>query len=439
MTLPSSRRMLALTGAVTLALALGACGASQQTGGVPSGHVAAAADLSKCDPTKNTLSIFSGQQGAAAVEVAKKAMLAKYPGLTINVEDSKAQHYPDLTQQVVGEVAVGKTPDVIQSGLNYFRFWVDQYHPAPIDVNALPAAYQKQFLAAGTVHGQVYMAPFQVSVPGLLVNKTYLQQAGLDPNTPITTYDQLLSVAKAITAKTGKPSINMSTDTLGDWFEQVLVQGAGGTFATADGGVGFDTPVGKQALALYETLAKAKVETPIGYADGFAAFNAGQLPIFAASTSYISRAIAGVKGKFDWSVEDFPTIDAQHPAQAMPAGGNGWLVLSQDPCRAAYGSVMVGLLLGKDASLAASGATFSYIPVNKDAATELLAGPNVAPQLRWAWTYSKPLTGWGGFQGKNTGAIIQALTDMGSKLERGADTSSTVDATSARISALAKG
>ncbi len=335
----SSRRLrtivllaLAGIGAASLA-ACGSSGAAPQAG-VPSGSVAAAAtDLSKCDPAKSTLSLTTGAQGVPAVNVAVKEMAAKYPSLKINVTASKSTHYPDLTQEVVSDIAVGKTPDVIMSGLNYLRFWVDQYHPAPIDPAALPSGYRRQFLPAGTVDGKVYLAPFQVSLPVLLVNTGLLRQAGVDPGTPITTYAQLVTVATAVTAKTGKPSVNLSTDRLGDWFAQALVQDAGGTFAAPDGTVGFGTALGKQALGLWGTLAQDKLLLPVGYLDGFAQFEAGKLPFFVAPSSYISQGLSDIGSKFAWKAQELPTPGARSAGDA-PSGGNGWVVLSQDPCRA---------------------------------------------------------------------------------------------------------
>lgn len=79
----------------------------------------------------------------------------------------------------------------------------------------------------------------------------------------------------------------------------------------------------------------------------------------------------------------------------LPAGGNGWVVLSQDACRAAYSEEMISLMLSKEISLAASGTGYSYIPVNTLAAEELLASDEVTPQLQYAWSYDKPLSIWG--------------------------------------------
>jgi len=442
MTMPSRRpRMTVLLALAGIgAASLTACGSSGgPPAAVPSGSVAAAAtNLSKCDPAKSTLSLTTGAQGVAAVNVAVKEMATKYPGLKINVTASKSTHYPDLTQEVVSDIAVGKTPDIIMSGLNYLRFWVDQYHPAPIDPAALPSGYRKQFLPAGTVDGKVYLAPFQVSLPVLLVNTDLLRQAGVNPSTPITTYAQLVATAQAVTAKTGKPSVNLSTDRLGDWFAQALVQGAGGTFAAPDGAAAFNTALGQQALGLWGTLAKDKVLLPIGYLDGFAQFEAGKLPFFFAASSYISQALSGIGSKFSWKAQELPALTAQGAGDA-PSGGNGWVVLSQDSCRAAYANVMVGLMLGKDASLAASGAGYSYIPVNSDAAASLLSSSDVPSQLRFAWTYAKPLTNWDAFKGNNIGPIIQALTDMASKLQGGAPNGSTVNSTVTQINDLEKG
>ncbi|MCK9921565.1 extracellular solute-binding protein [Frankia sp. AgPm24] len=428
----STRRPLLGTVAVAAvtALTLAACGSgsgssASGTGPAPTGSVAQAADLSTCKPDGVTLKLNFGPQGAPAVKLAVAAMQQKYPGLKFDATASATASYNDLTKQVVSDAAVGKPDDLISTGLSQLTFWVDSYHPAEIDQSKLPAGYQKQFLAAGTDHGKVYIAPFQVSAPVLLVNQTALKNAGIDPSVPITSYADLVKDAQTLTARTGKPSISISTDGLPDWFGQGFVQSAGGTFVNADGSAGFGDATGVKALSIWSTLAKNKTLLNVGGTDAMAQFQAGNLPFMVYTTSIVATIQKGVGSKFQWMPVDLPTLGGTD-AGPLPAGGNGWLVLSQDPCKAAYANAMISIMLSKEISLAASGTGFSYIPVNKDAATELLAGSTATPQLKYAWSYNKPLSAWGGFKGSVTKQIFDALTTTTQQLSTGADPQATV-------------
>jgi multiple sugar transport system substrate-binding protein len=93
-------------------------------------------------------------------------------------------------------------------------------------------------------------------------------------------------------------------------------------------------------------------------------------------------------------------------------------------------------LLTKDASLLSSGKDYSYIPVNKLATEELLKGDNIAPQIRYAWTYDKPLTVWSGFAGAQTAPIVDTLRTMLQQMGTGKSAEDAVPAAAKTINAL---
>ncbi len=79
------------------------------------------------------------------------------------------------------------------------------YHEALTDitplVNALP--YKKELSPAhlnlATYHGRHYAVPFAADISVLYYNKTLFRKAGLDPDKPPTTLDQVVTDARAIT------------------------------------------------------------------------------------------------------------------------------------------------------------------------------------------------------------------------------------------------
>ncbi len=64
------------------------------------------------------------------------------------------------------------------------RAWLDSFYPA--------------LMANGVVDGQVWGVPFQRSTIVLYYNKDMFEEAGLDPDSPPTTWDEMVEVAKAL-------------------------------------------------------------------------------------------------------------------------------------------------------------------------------------------------------------------------------------------------
>ncbi|NQX28355.1 extracellular solute-binding protein [Microbacteriaceae bacterium VKM Ac-2854] len=411
---------LALTSALALSACSGTAGASD-----PAATVAAAAAIDSCDPSTTTISAVFGQQATDAMTVASANLQKQYPGLTIDATPQQTTSYDELTKQIVADIAVGKRPDVIMTGLGQLRFWVDTYAPMPIDPASLPETYQSQFLGAGTVDDTVYLAPAQISAPVLLVNEELAAEAGVDA-ADITTLDDLVAAAKKVSAITGGPSVTIPTDGLADWFGQAFVQGSGGTFVNADGTAGFGDDTGVEALSIWSTLGADKLELGVGTQDAIAQFAGGNAAFMVTTTSLIATMSKTVNGAFDWTPVDLPSVGGK--AGALPAGGNGWVVLSEDACQAAFSTALISELLSTEAVLKASGTAYSYIPVDSAAAEELLGSDAATPQLTYAWSYDKDLTPWGGFAGDATVQVNDTFRSMAQKLATGADAAEAVSA-----------
>lgn len=426
------RKITLVTAALSTvaALSLSACGAAESG----TGSVAAAAAIDQCKPAETTIKLVFAPQGTPAVDHAKKIMEQKYPGLTIDAGAAQSSNYSDLTKQIVADSAVGKRPDLIMTGLGQLRFWTDSYKPAPLDPATLPEGYQKQFLSAGEVDGKTYLAPFQISTPTMLVNKKLLAEAGITDAGSIKDFASLEAAAKKVTEKTGKPSINISSNDLPDWFSQALVQSSGEKYVADNGSFGFDTPKGREAIGLLSRLAQQKVALNVGMDEGQAQFVAGNLAFHMATTSRIAKVVKEAPKDLAWTPIDLPGLNG--PEGALPAGGNGWVVISEDSCKAAFSQAMITEMLTKESSLLSSGKDYSYIPVNKLATDELLKGDNIAPQMRYAWTYDKPLTVWGGFEGAQTAQIINTIRTMMESLSTGKPADDVVAATAKTVNSL---
>jgi multiple sugar transport system substrate-binding protein len=106
-------------------------------------------------------------------------------------------------------------------------------------VNALPYAedFNPSVLAAAQgTDGKIYGLPTDVYGVGLHYNRDLFEQAGLDPDSPPTTWDEVRSDAKAIADKTGKAGyVQMSTNNTGGWMLTTLTYALGGRMESEDG------------------------------------------------------------------------------------------------------------------------------------------------------------------------------------------------------------
>ena len=200
------KRALALTLAAVTALSTACSGGGQETtaaaGG--SGDTAAAAEASDSGDEA-----ASGEQ--VTIKIANYALLEagydtfwegvktgfeeKYPNVTIEWVTAP---YGEMLNQVINMAGGGDMVDCIFSEMIWIPSLVDAGLAAPMDQildEDFLNDYYPNILEAHSVDGTVYGAPLYVSPFVLFYNKELFEQAGLDPNSPPTTYDELLEIA----------------------------------------------------------------------------------------------------------------------------------------------------------------------------------------------------------------------------------------------------
>ncbi|WP_368497141.1 ABC transporter substrate-binding protein [Herbiconiux sp. A18JL235] len=98
--------------------------------------------------------------------------------------------------------------------------------------------------------GNVYGIPTSVDALGLIYNRQLFEQAGLDPDDPPATWDEVREAAKTITEKTGAPGyLQMTEEGQGGWIYTATVYSHGGTVEDPTGGeVTLDSPESVDAL-----------------------------------------------------------------------------------------------------------------------------------------------------------------------------------------------
>ncbi|MFC7581370.1 ABC transporter substrate-binding protein [Schaalia naturae] len=117
----------------------------------------------------------------------------------------------------------------------------------------------------GSIDGRQVSVPVSANNLAYMYNRTLFQEAGLDPDDPPQTWDDLLADGKTILERTGKPGYDLYTEA-GDtgegltWNFQVNLWQAGGEFLTPDNSAAaFNTDEGRKALQFWVDLIQSGV------------------------------------------------------------------------------------------------------------------------------------------------------------------------------------
>jgi sn-glycerol 3-phosphate transport system substrate-binding protein len=192
------------------------------------------------------------------------------PGIKVNAVLSGG--YGDTMTKIQTTIKGGGTPPDVAVLLSTDLYSLtDSNAIQPLDDyvkaaggDSFTADFQPAFLANSNYQGHIWSLPFQRSTPVLYYNKDLFQAAGLDPNKPPTTYQELVDDAKKLTKPDGSQwGIEISSDGIPYWLFQAFVIGNGSNVVTPGvaNKVNFNGPDVIQALQDQADLAlTAKVE-----------------------------------------------------------------------------------------------------------------------------------------------------------------------------------
>ena len=212
-------------------------------------------------------------------------------------------------QKLQAAIAAGTAPDVV----NMNTIWA-------IDLVALEALtpmdeyltevdkyrYWPQLLAGNTIDEQLYSIPWYASPQILIYNREIFEEAGLDPDNPPETWEEMLEVSRIIKEKTGKygfePTISGFEDLMLEGIQLVSEDGKKATF---------NTPDAIAKLNWYKTLFEEDLipRTLGGYIAGRENYSAGKIAMYPVGMSMLKHI-----------QENSPSIYAVTDVAPLPLG-----------------------------------------------------------------------------------------------------------------------
>lgn len=268
-------------------------------------------------------------------------------------------NYDETSDKYLTALRGGELPGIVQLEETRLQLMIDSGSVVPAQTCVDAAGYDlsdhlAQVVAQATVDGVLWPMPFNVSTPVLFYNRKAFEAAGLDPDAPPATFDELRAAAqKVVDSRVAEYgfAIGLAPDFIEQWFAKANV-----AFTDHDNGrtgrathVAYDAPI---ALQIYTFLA-GLVQDGLAVNTGRQAAGPNHLLSVGSGQSAMTIASSAVLGSvFDILGQgQFPAVGVEGAAVAPMPGPTGGGVLPGG------GSLY---LVGKDKSPEEVAAAFDY-------------------------------------------------------------------------------
>jgi sn-glycerol 3-phosphate transport system substrate-binding protein len=248
---------------------------------------------------------------------------ATHPG--IDVKAIYSGTYDETMTKARAQFKAGQPPDVlIASAVELFNLrdldMIVSYEDA---LKGTDTSWTKRFYAAFMVNsvqdGKTWGLPFQRSTIIQYYNKDAFRKAGLDPNHPPATWEELRDMALKLGQSGGvKYGFQMPSDNFGDWLFAALAWQNGLALVSPDGTrTYFNDPRAVEALQYWVDLGKvgAVPKGSVSWATTPKDFVEGKVGMMWTTTGNLSNVRK--QAKFDFGVSALPA----HKQPGSPTGG----------------------------------------------------------------------------------------------------------------------
>jgi sn-glycerol 3-phosphate transport system substrate-binding protein len=357
----------------------------------------------------------------------------------VHVTLSGAASYADNTTRFKAGLGTGKLPDLFQGEDTALQTMIDSRAVVPMQSclaaeSAATDDFVPRVLAYYTVQDVLWPMPFNNSNPILYYNKAAFRRAGLDPEKPPTTLDELRTVSQRIVDKKASPfGIAIKTDS---WVMEHWLAKSGHTIVDNDNGrraratkVTFDDETGTQLFAWIDQMVDDKLALSTSTADidhylAVANDRAAMTIDSSAALGTIEQILgAGEFGRVEFGAGPMPGPESPDGG-VLVGGAANYIVNKSAPAKQAAAYRFAQYLA--DAKVQAEwAAATGYTPVRISAATmsPLAERYREAPEYRIPFDQLQagadnaatagPVLGPYGARGQGMrGAIIDGLTAM---------------------------
>ncbi len=331
-----TRIFSAILAALTL-VSVTACG-QEETSSAASSAGSAGSSEEQVEITFYSYSLLNAGQKAGTQQLIDEFM-AEHPNIKVT---GVAVSNSDMAARLQADMAAGEVPDVAQLPFRAMDFAANSLGAVPMEELA-GDEYDEQFsgmypngLALGKLGDLTYCLPFTFSTPMLYYNATLFESAGLDPNDPPETWDEVQEYALAIKeANPGVEGIHVATTgpSSGEWIAQSLIYSNGGEILSEDRStILLDNEGTVGAMQMLRDLAECGAHGTLTEEEAQEAFLGGNLAMYLQSSAlYASAADAAEAGGWELRGAAEPAFAGK---EVVPTNsGSALFVFTQDEAK----------------------------------------------------------------------------------------------------------
>ncbi|MFC6012927.1 ABC transporter substrate-binding protein [Nocardia lasii] len=240
------RHRWAITAAATALCALTACSTGTTSTGSAAGRIPELGPDQKVSIVFESYNLLQAGVWTDTINGLVADFEAAHPN--IDVKAQPTQGASAAGQNTVGSVQTqllaGNAPDVAQLTFDGLDFAVTKLGAENLDTLVGKDAISAHFADGYPFHpkattladwnGATYGLPYVFSTPVLFYNADMLADAGLGDNPDLSSWDKVRAAAQAVTARTGKPSLNVGCVSGGNWCMQGMMRSNGGRVLSED-------------------------------------------------------------------------------------------------------------------------------------------------------------------------------------------------------------
>lgn len=318
------KRVLSLLLAGLMATSVVGCGNQSTSSTEPAADTAATEAAEASEPaTEETVSTseaepieisfwcnFTGSDGDVLREIVQEFNDSNDDGITVTVD---IMDYSTLLTKLPAAVSTGTGPSFILAGIELINEYATNDMLEDIgDFWEVTGTNQDNFyenvVAKSFVDGTQYGVPMQYNLQYLYYNKDMFEAAGLDPDAPPTTFEELAEDAKALT-DTSKGTYGIALPIDYGYYVQYLWGNGGDVINTSTDENLLVSDANKETLQWIQDLAAAGVSpSGIAAAEADTMFQSGQ----------VAMEMSG-----PWNINALNSLGMNYGITAIPAGSDG--------------------------------------------------------------------------------------------------------------------
>ncbi|CAG7653726.1 ABC transporter substrate-binding protein [Paenibacillus allorhizosphaerae] len=255
----------------------------------------------------------------------------------IQVEAIYQGTYDDLLSKLKTTMDTKDGPTLVQVYEIGSRFMIDSKAITPmqkfIDMDKYDLSQlEPNITGYYTFGGKLNSMPFNTSNPILYYNKDIFKAAGLDPEKPPKTFEELQQMADKIT-KSGK-AVGANFAIYG-WFMEQLFSSQGAEYVNNGNGRNalateslVNSEAGVKTLTWWKNLVDTKAANNLGRKtdDSKKAFSAGQVGMILESTASLKGLVDNAQGKFEVGTGFLPKPSGAKEGGVIVGGASLWIM-----------------------------------------------------------------------------------------------------------------